>query len=139
MVVRRGGCNRRIITSKEAIMAGKKDHSFNYWAMNYRGKFRRTKKLMPFTIGLCVLLLILGVLADDLVRSLIWIVIIAAIMVAQYYYTKKKAEEEEAQEAAQKQAAARAQAQAAQAQAQFQAPTAQGAPTQPQAPQSPRQ
>lgn len=89
-------------------MAGKKNNSWNYWQMNYRGRFRRTKKMIPFIIALCVLLLILGVLADDLSQALVWIVLLAVVGVAQYFYTKKKADEEEAQERAAQNAGAQA-------------------------------
>lgn len=93
---------------REVMMAGKKNNSWNYWQMNYRGRFRRTKKMIPFIIALCVLLLILGVLADDLSQALVWIVLLAAVGVAQYFYTKKKADEEEAQERAAQNATAQA-------------------------------
>lgn len=113
-------------------MAGKKDHSFNYWKMNYRGRFRRTKVMVPIAIVVCVALLVLGWASDELVKSVIWVVIIAAVTAWQYVFTKKKAAEEEAQEAAQAQAqAAAAQQQYAQP-AQYPQSNVPGAPTTPQ-------
>lgn len=79
----------------------KKDRSLVYWNMNYQGKLRRTKQLIP----ICVVLAIAAPFwtqwdSGSMLPGLAFSVLLVVVAVAQYAYNKKKADEEEADQAA---------------------------------------
>ncbi|OZG58145.1 hypothetical protein BTIS_0993 [Bifidobacterium tissieri] len=80
-------------------MAGKKDRSFNYWSMNYKGKLRRTWVMLPICI-------IVGIIAPfwtaseygSMMVGIVIDIVMAVVWVLQLLYNMRKAREEEQQE-----------------------------------------
>ena len=80
-------------------MAGKKDRSFNYWSMNYKGKLRRTWVMLPICI-------VVGIIAPfwtaneygSMMMGFVLDVVLAVVWVLQLLYNMRKAREEEQQE-----------------------------------------
>lgn len=80
-------------------MAGKKDKSWIYWDMNYKGKLRRTWVMLPICI-------VIGIVAPFYTNSLygsIWYgivfdVILAVVFVAQLIYNMNMTKQEQKEE-----------------------------------------
>lgn len=74
----------------------KKENSWNYWEMNYKGKFKRTLVMIP----ICIVLCIVAPFYTDYEYDTIWIGVVVDIVlvvtcIAQLIYTYKKMKEEE--------------------------------------------
>lgn len=76
------------IEGKEEISPGK-DKSFNYWKMNYRGKFKRTLWFIPVVAVLCFL--------TPYFMGKFWLlydIVLVAVLIAQLIYTYRKMKDE---------------------------------------------